>query len=310
MISYIISRLLQSIVTLLVIVTLLFFLLSILPGDAALLAGDPRMTQDPEVIANMRAKWGLDRPIHIRYLDYMYNLFKGNLGVSFLTNTSVNSLIANAFPHTFKLVLISFLISTTIGIFLGFVAAMKRGSFADLISMFLAIVGISAPRFWVGLMLMYFLSVSLNLLPSGGLGDGSLKFMILPAITLSIPLIALLARTTRSSVIEVTREDYVRTARAKGLLENAVRIKHILRNSLIPIITISGLQLGGLLANTVIVEKIFSLPGMGGLVVDSIHRRDLPAVQGCILIFSLGFILINLLIDLLYGYLDPRISYG
>jgi len=284
-------------------------LLNILPGDAALLAGDPRAAQNPEIMDAMRARWGLDQPIHIRYATYITNLIRGDLGISYRTGNTVNRLIVLNFPPTIRIVILSFIFSTILGISLGFIAAVKHGSAADIGSMIFSIFGISAPRFWIGLMLMYYFAVNLRLLPASGLGDGSISYLILPSVTLGIPLIALLARTTRASVLDVMKEDYVRTARSKGLSERTVKFKHIFRNALISIITIAGLQLGTLLATTVIVEEVFSLPGLGRLIIRSIHRRDIPAVQGVIFVFALGFIIINLSVDLLYAYLDPQIKY-
>ncbi len=284
-------------------------MLNILPGDAALLAGDPRAAQNPEIMDAMRARWGLDQPIHIRYATYITNLIRGDLGISYRTGNTVNRLIVLNFPPTIRIVILSFIFSTILGISLGFIAAVKHGSAADIGSMIFSIFGISAPRFWIGLMLMYYFAVNLRLLPASGLGDGSISYLILPSVTLGIPLIALLARTTRASVLDVMKEDYVRTARSKGLSERTVKFKHIFRNALISIITIAGLQLGTLLATTVIVEEVFSLPGLGRLIIRSIHRRDIPAVQGVIFVFALGFIIINLSVDLLYAYLDPQIKY-
>lgn len=309
MLSYIVRRILQNIPLVLLILTLVFFLLNILPGDAALLSGDVRLSRSPEVIDAIRARWGLDQPLHIRYFTYISNILRGDLGTSYRTFERVSVMVMEAILPTFQLVIFSFLIALFFGVLLGFIASLYQGSIIDLITMITAIIGISAPNFWVGLMLMYFFAVILGLLPSSGYGGGSISFMILPAITLGIPLIALLARSTRAAVLDVAQEDYVRTARSKGLSERIVQFRHVLRNALIPTMTIAALQLATLMANTVIVEKVFSWPGIGSLVVDSIFRRDIPVVQGCILVFSLGFILINLLADVLYGYLDPRIAY-
>lgn len=304
------KRLVQAIGTVLAIATILFFLLNLLPGDAALLAGDPRRAQNPEAIAAMRARWGLDQPLHIRYFIYMSNLIRGDLGISYRTSIPVYRLIAQSLGSTLRLVLLAFFLAASIGIVLGFLAAINRGTIIDFISMVFAILGISAPGFWIGLMLMYLFAVNLGILPASGYGDGKLAFMILPAVTLSLPLIALLARTTRAAVLDIIQEDYIRTARAKGLSEKWIWIKHMLRNCFISIITIAGLQLGTLIANTVIIERVFSWPGLGNLIVESILRQDIPAVQGVVLIFALSFIIINLIIDLLYAYLDPRISYS
>ncbi len=310
MTNYIARRVLQALASIIVILTFLFIMLNLLPGDAALLAGDARMAQNPEVLERIRAKWGLDQPFHIRYFSYMSNLLRGDLGMSYRTGRSVNYLIARAFFPTLSIVILAFIIAAFSGIFLGFIAAMKMGSLTDIGSMIFSIFGISAPRFWVGLMLMYLFAVNMGVLPASGYGGGSIRNMILPSITLALPLIALLARTTRASVLDVMDEDYVRTARSKGVSERMVQLKHIFRNAIISVVTIAGIQLAMLMANTVIVEEVFAWPGMGSLAVDSILRQDIPAVQGCIFVFALGFIVINLLVDILYVFIDPRIKYS
>ncbi|RCW51441.1 peptide/nickel transport system permease protein [Halanaerobium sp. MA284_MarDTE_T2] len=310
MLIYVIRRIAQSAAAILILLTLLFVVLNVLPGDAALLAGDLRMAKNEEVIANIRAKWGLDKPLHIRYLTYMGNLLRCDLGTSYRTSNKVIDLIIPKLFSTIKIVITAFIAAVIVGIFLGFMAALYRGTLIDVILMIIAILGISMPRFWLGLMLMYYFAVIHNFLPASGTGDGSFLFIILPALTLSIPMIALIARTTRSAVLDEINHDHVRTARAKGLSNSAVNIKHIFRNSLLSIITIVGLQLGTVFANTVVVEKVFAWPGIGDLVVNSIFKRDIPAIQGCILVFALCFILINLFVDILYAFLDPRISYS
>lgn len=294
--------------TVVFILTVMFFLLSILPGDAALLAGDPKLAKNPEAMAQIRAKWGLDDPIPLRYLKYMANLLQGDLGTSYRTRQEVGNLILKKLWPTLSLAGLAYLIATPLGLLMGFVSALNRGSWLDFGALSLAIFGVSVPRFWVGLMLMYLFAVLFNgALPSSGFG--SVANYVLPCLTLGYPLIALLARTTRSSALEVMEEDYVQTARAKGAPEWRVNLNHVFRNSLMPIITVAGLQLGTLIANTVIVEKIFSWPGLGNLVINSILRRDIPAVQGCILVFTLSIVLINTGVDVFYAYLDPRIRY-
>jgi peptide/nickel transport system permease protein len=284
--------------------------MNVLPGDAALLAGDLRMAKNEAVIANIRAKWGLDQPLAIRYFTYIKNLLHGDLGTSYRTSTAVTKLLFPKLINTLKIVFIAFLLAVIVGISLGFIAALNRGKLLDIILMVIAILGISMPRFWLGLMLMYYFAVIKNILPAAGTGNGAFTYLILPALTLSIPMIALIARTTRSAVLDEINHDHVRTAKAKGISQLKVNFKHILRNALTSIITIIGLQLGTILANTVVVEKVFAWPGIGVLVVNSIFKRDIPAMQGCILVFAIGFIVINLTVDLLYAFLDPRISYS
>lgn len=295
--------------TLLFILTLIFFLLNILPGDAALLAGASRKGQSEEVIENLRQKWGLGDPIHMRYFKYMANLFRGDLGTSYRTHTKVTNLIGQKMIATLTLVTMAALGSTILGILLGFIAGMRHGSLTDLASMGFAIFGISAPRFWIGLMLMYLFAVLMGVLPSSGFGGGAPRYYILPSITLGIPMVCLLARTTRASVLDVVSQDFVRTARSKGLSEYIVQSKHIFRNAIMEVLTIAGLQVGTMLANTVVVEKVFSWPGLGNLIINSILQRDIPAIQGCIMIFASAFIFINLFVDISYAYLDPRIRY-
>ncbi len=310
MANFILQRLFRSVFTVLAVITIIFFLLNLLPGDAALLGGDLRKSQNEEAMEAVREKWGLDKPVPQRYFSYIINLLKGDLGISYRTSLPVIKLIGQSILPTLKLAAFSFIISVVIGISVGYIAALHKNSLVDFFSMFFSIFGISAPRFWIGLMLMYLFAATFRILPASGYGDGAISYLILPAITLSLPLISFLARTTRATVLDVIDEDYVRTAKAKGLSMKVVNWKHVLRNSLISIVTVGGLQFGSLLANTVIVEKVFSYPGLGSLIVDSIHRRDIPAVQGCVLVFSLSFILINLIIDVLYGYMDPRINYS
>lgn len=310
MLKYFSRRIIQAIITIFVLLTILFFVMNVLPGDAALLAGDLRMAKNEAVIANIRAKWGLDQPLAIRYLTYIKNLLHGDLGTSYRTSTAVTKLLFPKLINTLKIVIIAFLLAVIVGISLGFIAALNRGKLLDIILMVIAILGISMPRFWLGLMLMYYFAVIKNILPAAGTGNGAFTYLILPALTLSIPMIALIARTTRSAVLDEINHDHVRTAKAKGISQLKVNFKHILRNALTSIITIIGLQLGTILANTVVVEKVFAWPGIGVLVVNSIFKRDIPAMQGCILVFAIGFIVINLTVDLLYAFLDPRISYS
>ncbi|SFL05961.1 ABC transporter permease [Halanaerobium salsuginis] len=310
MLKYFSRRIIQAIITIFVLLTILFFVMNVLPGDAALLAGDLRMAKNEAVIANIRAKWGLDQPLAIRYFTYIKNLLHGDLGTSYRTSTAVTKLLFPKLINTLKIVFIAFLLAVIVGISLGFIAALNRGKLLDIILMVIAILGISMPRFWLGLMLMYYFAVIKNILPAAGTGNGAFTYLILPALTLSIPMIALIARTTRSAVLDEINHDHVRTAKAKGISQLKVNFKHILRNALTSIITIIGLQLGTILANTVVVEKVFAWPGIGVLVVNSIFKRDIPAMQGCILVFAIGFIVINLTVDLLYAFLDPRISYS
>jgi peptide/nickel transport system permease protein len=231
------------------------------------------------------------------------------LGLSFLRREKVSGLIADRLWPTLKLAIVAMLIALGFGIPLGFFSALRRGSWLDTFSMVGAVSGVSIPQFWLGLLLMFFLAVKIPFFPTSGYGDGAFGHLILPAITLGVGYMALLARTTRAAVVEILTTDYIRVARAKGLSEFLVNRKHVLRNALILVSTTAGLQFGSLIGQTVIVEKLFSWPGIGSLLVDSIFQRDIPVIQGCVLCIILVFLLVNLTVDLLYALIDPRIEY-
>ncbi|UCF90017.1 MAG: ABC transporter permease [Desulfobacterales bacterium] len=309
MLAYALRRLVQFIPTILAISLIMFILLNVLPGDATIMAGGLRKEVDPKVMAAMRREFGLDKPLYMRYLVYLRDLARGDLGLSFLRREKVNQLVGARIWPTLKLAVVAMVIAVGFGIPLGFFSALRQGSWLDTFSMFGAVSGVSIPQFWLGLLLMYFFAVQLHLLPASGYGDGDLPHLILPAITLGVSYMALLARTTRAAVVEIHTADYIRTARAKGLSELLVNRKHVLRNTLILVLTTAGLQFGALMGQTVIVEKLFSWPGIGSLLVDSIFQRDIPVTQGCILIIIVVFLLVNLSVDLLYAFIDPRIEY-
>ena len=309
MISFIIRRVLQAFPTLLAVVIVIFFLLNIMPGDAALLKGSARTKSNPELVAKIRERWGLDDPLPIRFLRYAGNLARGNFGYSIMRDEPVVDLLKERIVPTGKLVVLAILIAMAVGLSFGFTAAVKTGGPLDTLVTAGAVMGKSLPNFWLGLMLMLLMGVKLGWLPTIGYGGGDLKHLLLPAISLGIPYAALIARTARGSVLDLIHEDYIRTARAKGLSEWVVRFKHIFANAIPPVITIIGLQFGTLLANTVVIEKVFVLPGIGTLLIDSIYARDIQVVQAVVLAIALSFIVINLLVDLSYGYVDPRIKY-
>jgi len=310
MLRFTLRRILQFIPTILAITLILFLLLNILPGDAALMSGDAQDKGiDPRFIEEMKKRWGLDQPIHIRYLTYLKNLAAGDMGLSYLRREKVSGLIASRLWPTLRLALAAMLIAVSIGIPLGFYSALRQGTWLDAFSMIGAVSGVSIPQFWLGLLLMFFLAVKLPFFPVSGYGDGDLKHMLLPAFTLGVGYMALLARTTRAAVVEILTTDYIRTARAKGLSELMVNRKHILRNALILVLTTAGLQFGSLMGHTVVVEKLFSWPGLGSLMVDSIFQRDIPVTQGCVLLIILVFLVVNLAVDLLYAIIDPRVEY-
>jgi len=302
MLGYALRRILQFIPTILAITLILFLLLNILPGDAALVAGGAQdKGMDSRYLEEMKKLWGLDQPLHIRYLTYLKNLAQGDLGLSYLRREKVSALIASRIWPTLKLALVAMLIAAGLGIPLGFFSALRQGSWLDTFSMVGAVSGVSIPQFWLGLLLMFFLAVKLPLFP--------VQNILLPAFTLGVGYMALLARTTRAAVVEILSADYIRTAKAKGLSQLRVNGKHVFRNTLILVLTTAGLQFGSLMGNTVIVEKLFSWPGVGSLMVDSIFMRDIPIAQGCVLLLILVFLLVNLTVDLLYAVIDPRVEY-
>ena len=310
MAAYALRRLLQFIPTIVGVTLILFLLLNVLPGNAALMAGGPQETNvDSTYIELMKKEWGLDQPLYVRYLDYMGKLLVGDLGKSFLRRESVSGLLASRIWPTLKLAVVAMGVAVCLGVPLGFYSALRQGSWQDSVSMVGAVSGVSLPQFWLGLLLMFFFSVKLPVLPPQGYGDGALSNIILPGFTLGVGYMALLARTTRAAVVEILNTDYIRTARAKGLPAITVNRKHVLRNALILVLTAAGLQFGGLMGHTVIVEKLFSWPGVGSLLVDSIFQRDIPVTQGCIFFLIVVFLLVNLAVDLLYAVIDPRIDY-
>jgi peptide/nickel transport system permease protein len=272
-------------------------------------AGVQDRGMDAKYVEQMLKKWDLDKPLHLRYWGYLKNLAQGNMGLSFLRGEDVRQVLLARFWPTLKLALAAMLIAIGVGVPLGFVSALRHGSWLDALSMIGAVSGVSIPQFWLGLLLMFLLSVKLPLLPTSGYGDGGLLHLILPAITLGVGYMALLARTTRAAVMEILTADYVRTAEAKGLSRFVINGKHVLRNALILVLTTAGLQFGSLIGQTVIVEKLFSWPGIGSLLVDTIFQRDIPVVQGCVLLIILVFLCVNLAVDLLYALIDPRIEY-
>jgi ABC-type dipeptide/oligopeptide/nickel transport system permease component len=303
-------RLANVVPTLLAVIALVFLLFSVLPGSFISGMGDDgRTTIDPQVMERMRAEMGLDDPLPTRFGKYVTHLAVGDLGTSFRTREPVTKLIGARVWPSLKLVFAAMTFAICVGVTLGFFAALKPGSLVDTISMVAAISGLSLSQFWFGLMLMYLFALKLQWLPSFGYGDGGLSHIILPAVALGVGPMALLARTTRAAVLDVLNADFVRTARSKGMSERLVVKWHVLRNALVLVITIVGLQFGSLMGAAVVVEKLFSWPGVGSLMVDSVFQRDMPAVQGCILMIVVFFLAINTLVDIAYVVIDPRIRY-
>lgn len=305
MATYIARRLLTVIPTLLGVLLAVFLMVRLAPGDPAqLLAGE---FATPETLADIRQRFGLDQPWYTQLGLYTLNVFQGDLGESVRTRQPVTHELADYFPNTLRLTLGAMLVALLIGIPAGIIAAIRPGTIFDLLAMLGALIGVSMPVFWFGLMAILIFSVQLGWFPVAG--TGTLWHLILPAITLGTGTAAILARMTRSAMLEVLSQDYIRTARAKGVAGRVVVFKHALRNALIPVVTITGLQFGGLLEGAVITETVFAWPGIGQLLVGSILARDYPVVQGAVLLIAVAFILINLVVDLLYGAIDPRIRY-
>ncbi|MDA8410483.1 MAG: ABC transporter permease subunit [Treponema sp.] len=303
MLKFLGRRLLGLIPILFFVSVLIFLFVHLIPGDPArLLAGADASYSD---IAAVRSRLGLDKPILAQYLSYVSNMFHGNLGTSFRTGRPVVSEIGDRFMPTLLLTLVSMLWSFIVALVVGVISTIKKDKWQDYTVRFGALSGISLPSFWLGLMLMQLFSVQLHWLPT--VGFNSWKGIILPSLTLGSGIAAVLARFTRASLQEVLQEDYTRTARAKGLAYNLVIWKHALRNALIPVVTMAGLQFGYLLGGSVVVETVFSWPGEGRLLIDSVGFRDYPVIQGEMLLFALEFILINVLVDILYAVLNPQI---
>lgn len=305
MIKYIAKRLLMLIPILIAVTFVIFSLLYITPGDPAkMILGQ---TASQEAVAELRTELGLDQPFLVQYLNYMKKMiFHLDIGTSYTTKQPVLDEIMNCLPHTLKLALSSIFLAVLIGVPIGVISAVKQYSIFDNIVMVLGLAGISMPVFWLGLLLIIFFCVRLGILPASGYS--SWQQMILPAVTLSAQSIAVVARMTRSSMLEEIRKDYVRTVRMKGQTEMKITILHGLRNALIPIVTVIGTQFGSLLGGAVMCETIFSIPGIGRLMVDSIKTRNFPVVQGGVLFIAIGFALVNLFVDIIYAFLDPKIK--
>lgn len=305
MLQYVFKRLLSIIPVLLGISLLLFFMLRMLPGDPAqVLAGQ---MASPEEIEIIRHQLGLDRPIFVQYGLFFSRLVRFDLGRSARTQNPVIEEVWARIPNTMLLAVAAIVLACLFGIPAGVISAVRPYTWIDYLFTSMALFGISMPVFWLGLMLVVVFSVILHLLPAGG--TGSWKHVILPSFTLAALMVAFITRMTRASMIEALSQDYTTTARSKGLQEKVVIVKHALKNALIPIITVVGLQFGFLLGGAVLTETVFAWPGLGRLIVDSILARDYPVIQGAILIFGLLYILVNLFVDMLYAFIDPRIRY-
>ena len=305
MTTYLIRRFLLALPVLLITAFLVFLALHLSPGDPVEVIVGP--IAPPEVREAVRQKLGLDQPLPIQFFRYLSNVAQGDLGQSILNKRDVSELIAQKLPVTVELGATAFAITYLLGIPLGTLAALKRNTFLDWFTMIMALLGVSVPAFWLGLLLMYMFAVNFQLLPPTGYGE--LRHLVLPALALGLPYVGRVARITRSAMLEVIGQDYIRTARAKGLRELGVVFRHALRNSLIPIISLMGLDFGYILGGSVVIEHVFARAGVGDMIVRSINSRDFPVLQGCMFVLTIGIILGNILADIAYVVVDPRIRH-
>ncbi|MBI4279990.1 MAG: ABC transporter permease [Armatimonadetes bacterium] len=306
MLIYVARRLVVLLPTALGVLVLAFVILRIIPGDpVSLLVGEGA---PPEHAARMRRQLGLDQPVHVQFVRFAAAALRLDLGRSLNSNNPVTEEIFSRYPHTLELVGAATVIAVAAGTAAGAVSAVRAGTAAESVVMILALVGLCTPHFWLGLMLIVLFAIKLNWFPVAGVGG--VAYLVLPALTLSTSFLGIMARQTRSAVLDVLAEDYVRTARAKGLAEWTVVSRHALRNALIPVVTIMGLQVGRLLGGSVVTEVVFNRPGLGRLVVQAVGQRDYPVVQGVVFFVALTVLLINLVVDVSYGLINPRVRYA
>lgn len=314
MLSFLIRRILSAIPVLFVVSVLTFLILWLVPGDVSAELGGSDAT--PEQIQRIREQVGLDKPIWDRALIWYGNLLQGDLGHSWLLNRSVKDAVLERLPVTLSLSALALVVSVICGMLLGVLAAMRHNTWIDRSAMVAALLGLSVPDFWLGVVLIILFGVSLGWLPTGGYVAfsediiGWARSMALPAMTLAITHMGIVARMTRSSMLDVLGQDYIRTARAKGLPRRRIIFRHALRNAMVPVLTTIGVSTGVLLSGAVVIETVFSLPGVGRLIVGSIQRRDFPIIQGGLLVTAAVFVFVNIVVDVLYGYFDPRIRDG
>ena len=305
MLVFVARRLVVAIPLLLFTVSLVFLVFALIPGDpAVILAGE---TANRATVDAIRQRYGLDRPLVVRYGIYLRQVARGDLGASIFTGVPVTREIRNRFTKTLELAACSIGLAVAVGVLLGIAAALKKDTAVDHLATVVALGGISIPGFWLGLLLIYVFSVQYRWFPTGG--TGGWRALVLPTLTLSVFSIAYIARITRSLLLEVISQDYVRTARAKGVRGRSVVLKHALRNAMIPLVTVVGLRLGVMLTGSVVTESIFAWPGLGRLMVTAVNNRDYPIIQGVLLTFATTFVVVNLLVDVCYAMLDPRITY-
>lgn len=306
MLKYIVRRLLVSLVVLWGVSTLVFGMMHALPGDPVELMLS-RSGGSAETIASIRQQLGLDMPLYAQYVRFLGNALQGDLGRSISTGMKVTDMIASQFPATLELATAGMLVALVLGLTLGMIAALKHNSWVDNLCVVLSVIGVSMPIFWLGLLLIQIFAAHLHWLPATGEGD--LKHLLMPALVLGFSSAGSIARLLRATMLDVLGQDYMRTARAKGLSEKLVVLRHGARNALIPVVTMAGMQAGFLLGGTVVTETVFSRRGLGQLTINAILWKDFPVVQGTVLVIALVYVFVNLLVDLSYGLLDPRIRY-
>jgi peptide/nickel transport system permease protein len=307
MLYFILRRILQIIPVIIGVTLILFILMYIIPEDPAKLILQKGAT--PEALQNLREKMGIDKPIYVQYWRYIRQLVQGNLGTSYRYRRSVNSILAEHYPNSIKLALAAIIIEIIIGIFAGIVSAVKKYSFWDALVTISTTIAVCVPVYWLGMVMQTIFGLKLGWLPMSGMGDGSLRYYILPAITLASTSAAFVARMTRSSMLEVMANDYITTAYAKGLSPLRVIGKHALKNALIPVVTLIGLDLGSLMGGAILTETVFNWPGVGRTIYLAILQRDAPVVIGGTIILVVIFVIMNLIVDIIYAWLDPRIRY-
>lgn len=305
MFKYIIKKLILMVPVVIGMTVIVFLLLHLSPGDPIDLIAGPRAT--PEVIENIRIRLGLDKPLIVQYFKFLMNLFRGDLGVSILQQRPVTTIIKETLPVTLELGLASIIISFVVAVPLGIIAAVNRNTWKDYASMSGALIAMSVPTFWLGLLLIYFFAYKLRWFPVSGYGTW--KHLVLPLMAISFTGVAVTARMVRSSMLEVIRQDYIRTARSKGLAEKAIIYGHALKNALIPVVTMLGLRIGWIIGGSVIIEIVFARPGLGRLMINAIYARDYPIVQGAMVVLTSSIIIGNMIADILYLIVDPRIKY-
>ncbi len=304
MLGFVARRFLYLLPVLWGVVTVTFIVMYVIPGDPVLAIAGERY--DKETIESLRRELGLDRPVVVQYFDYLWSVVRFDLGRSFVTRRPVLDSIKERFPRTLLLAFTAMLIAVVFGIAIGVIASSPRFPWLGQGLMTFSLIGVSIPVFWLGLLLMYLFAIKLSLLPPSGYGGGSLRNLVLPAVTLSFASMATVARVTRASFLDTVSEDFVRTARSKGLSDVVIYGKHVLRNALIPVITIVGTDFGSYLSGSVLTESIFGWPGLGRLVVQAILKRDFPVIGGAVLFMAFLFVLVNLIVDIGYGLIDPR----